>query len=292
MNSGFNDMSKVIPINAPEIHRACVDARLEALESLLDVLLDTEIDPKKAQHLRQLKETTWLASSTLFELEEVRSRHPTNHVPDLGISEFGQLEIYKSTIEFHNAMYLLLNGMANVVNKYPNTFQNAGTSNVTRFMEWLVLEESHKFAVQNAILPTHAFRTIVNHPQQAHLLNWETQTRGGPPVYIVLTGLGKPKAALPTEDVTFSEGMGWAMASPEECLTSILILDVLRWILEGIRDSIYGPVNLGDRSWYESGAKQLAELVKINPGSVSLEFRRSLVELIDLGSYLETSAFD
>lgn len=287
----FNDMSTVIPINAPEIHRACLDARWEILQNaMLD--LEKREGSKKAQYFRQLKETTWIALTSLFELDAVRSKHPSNHAPETGISEYGQLEIYRSTIEFHNAMYLLLNGMADVVNGYPKTFQNAGTSSVTKFMQWLVMEEAHKFTVQNAILPSHSFRTIVNHPQQTNSLSWETHTRGGGPVYIVLTGMGDPKAGFPTEAATFPKGPGWAMASPEECLTAILILDLLRWILEGIHDSIYASVPLGDRSWSASGPKELSELVKLDSGFIAMEFRRSLGGIIDLGTYLETSAFD
>lgn len=286
------DFSNLIPINGPELHEPCIRARWDHVWEQYELLDGMKSAQANSQACRNLIEMTSLLIGKLYALESIRGANPGHHGDNGGISAEGKMDIFHATVDFHNSIYMVLGHLANVVSKNRNVFKNPSTGSVSKFLEWLASHDHHKFAVNNCILPSKAFRTIVNHPQDLHTYNWETQTNGQSGVYVMLKGLGTPDKDKPTNSNRFSEGKGWHLPSPEECLTTILVLDIVSWVLEGVEFSLGEGGAFSNQDWYKNRKAAFEQFLRENVDAVALEFRRAVPAEFDRFLFDNASVFD
>jgi hypothetical protein len=290
--SNLDSFVNVIPVNAPEMHLPCLRARWQFVCDKYNSLDQLELDNGNEQALRNLMEIADLMIKNVSTLEYVRSTHPNHHDPSSGISEDGQLEIYFATIEFHNSVYMVLSNLSNVVSKNLSAFKTPATSSVTKFLQWLAAHDIHKFGVNQCIRPSKAFRTIVNHPQHRYSYNWETCTNGKSGVYVMLKGLGSTDPDTPTDSSNYAEGAGWHLPSPEECLTTIFILDLISWVLDGVRHACASEGAFSDENWYRLRNRVFNAYLRENVDAVTFEFRRAVPTTFDNKLFDGISVFD
>lgn len=285
-------LAHLIPVNAPQLHEPCLLARWSLLGEKYNALVDPNSSAVESQARRNLMEMTSHLLEKVSILEAVRGNNPGHHRPEGGISEDGQMEIFHATVDYHNAVYMVLGNVANVVNRHRNAFVNPGTSSVTKLLLWLATHDQHKFGVNNCIRPSKAFRTIVNHPHDHYTYNWETQTNGRSSVYVLLKGLRSTREDAPTNKNFYLEGQGWHLASPEECLTTIFILDIISWVLDGVDHSIRSIGKFSDQSWYQRKQTAFDIYLRDNTDAVAFEFRRAIPTEFDEELFDSVSVFD
>lgn len=285
-------LAHLIPVNAPELHEPCLRARWDKVCQQYDSLGELDSSQDNTQAQRNLMEMTSLLLGKVLALEACRANNPSHHRKDGGITEDGQLEIFHATVEFHNSLYIVLGNLATLVAKNRSAFKNPSTASASRFLGWLASHDQHKFGVNNCILPSKAFRTIVNHPQDLYTYNWETLTNGQSGVYVMLKGLGAPDNDKPTNMNNYREGIGWHLPSPEECLTTIFILDIISWVLEGVEFSLAGKGAFSNQDWYKNRKSAFEEYLRENVDAVAFEFRRAVPTELDRVLFDSVSVFD
>lgn len=285
-------LAHLIPVNAPELHEPCLRARWHYVCQKYDSLFDLESSQANAQSCRNLIEMTSLLLGKVTALESVRGANPGHHRAEGGISEDGKIDIFHATVEFHNSIYMVLGNLANVVSKNRGSFKNPSTGSVSKFLEWLASHEQHKFAVNNCIRPSKAFRTIVNHPQDHYTYNWETLTNGRSSIYVMLKGLGTPNQDKPTDSNTYLEGVGWHLPSPEECLTTIFVLDVISWVFEGVGYALMSKGAFSNQDWYKHKRTAFDDYLRDDVDAVAFEFRRAVPSEFDDVLFDGVSVFD
>lgn len=281
----------LIPVNAPELHEPCLRARWDFVCKKYDSLGSLESSKANAQSRRNLMEMTSLLLGKVTALESVRDANPRHHRDDGGISEGGKIDIFHATVDFHNSIYMVLGHLVNVVSKNRESFKNPSTGSVSKFLEWLASHEHHKFAVNNCIRPSKAFRTFVNHPQD-HSYNWETHTNGRNSIFVMLKGLGTPSRDKPTDSNTYLEGIGWHLPSPEECLTTILLLDIVAWVLEGVEYALTSKGAFSNQDWYKERQAAFDQYLRNDINAVAFEFRRAVPSKFDEVLFEGVSVFD
>lgn len=285
-------LAHLVPVNAPELHERCLLARWSKVCAKYDALVDLNPSSVETQARRNLMEMASHLLGKVFTLEAIRGNNPGHHRPEDGISEDGQMEIFHATVDYHNAVYMVLGNAANVVNRHRNAFMNPGSSSVTKFLLWLATHDQFKFAVNNSIRPSKAFRTIVNHPHDHYTYNWETQTNGGSSIYVLLKGLNSTREDTPTDRNFYIEGQGWHLPSPEECLTTIFILDIIDWVFDGVEHSIKGKGAISDQGWYKRKDSAFEMYLRDNIDAIAFEFRRAVPTEFDQELFDRVSVFD
>jgi hypothetical protein len=287
-----SDLSKLIPVNAPELHEPCIRARWDRVCEQYNSLVDLESAQANSQACRNLIEMTSLLIGKIYNLESVRGANPGHHRDDGGISEDGKIDIFHATVDFHNSIYMVLGNLANVVSKNRESFKNPSTGSVSKFLEWLASHDHHNFAVNNCIRPSKAFRTIVNHPQEHYTYNWETLTNGRSSIYVMLKGLGTPNRDKPTDSNVYLEGIGWHLPSPEECLTTIFLLDIVAWVLEGVEYALLAKGAFSNQDWYKQRQTAFDDYLRNDVDAVAFEFRRAVPSDFDDVLFAGVSVFD
>lgn len=282
----------LIPVNAPELHDPCLRARWDYVCKKYDSLWDLESSKANAQSRRNLMEMTSLLLGKVSTLEAIRGANPGHHREEGGISEDGKMDIFHATVDFHNSTYMVLGNLASVISKNTAAFKNPSTSSVTKLLEWLASHENHKFAVNNCIRPSKAFRTIVNHPQDLRTYNWETQTNGRSSVYIMLKGLGTLDSDKPTDTNQYLEGTGWHLPSPEECLTTIFLLDIIVWVFEGVEHALKSKGAFSNQDWFKQRQEAFEPYLRDDINAVAFEFRRAVPSEFDEVLFSRVSVFD
>lgn len=285
-------LAQLIPVNAPELHEPCLRARWDQVCQQYYALGELGSSQDNTQAQRNLIEMATLLLGKVLALEACRANNPAHHREDGGITEDGKLDIFHATVDFHNSLYIVLGNLATVVAKNRSAFKNPSTGSASKFLGWLASHEKHKFGVNNCILPSKAFRTIVNHPQDLHTYNWETQTNGQSGVYVMLKGLGIPNKDKRTSANRYREGIGWHLPSPEECLTTIFILDIISWVLEGVEFSLAEKGAFSNQDWYKNRNTAFEQYLRENVDAVAFEFRRAVPAEFDSVLFDNVSVFD
>lgn len=285
-------LAHLIPVNAPELHEPCLRARWDLVCKKYDSLLDLKSSQANAQSRRNVMEMTSLLLGKVSALESVRGANPGHHREDGGISEDGKIDIFHATVDFHNSIYMALGNLANVVSKNRESFKNPSTGSISKFLEWLASHDNHKFAINNCIRPSKAFRTIVNHPQDHYTYNWETHTNGRSSVYVMLKGLGTPNQDKPTDSNKYLEGEGWHLPSPEECLTTIFILDITSWVFDGVEYALTSKGAFSNQDWYKQRNTAFDKYLRNDIDGVAFEFRRAVPSAFDDVLFEGVSVFD
>jgi len=249
------------------------------------------LEASQVQSIRNFEESIRHVVLALVDLENVRKVNPTHHQEVGGITQEGKSAIFRSTVNFHNAIYLSMNSALSVVTKHGAAFKNPGTKNSTFFLRWLASHDDHKFAVNNSLILSKSFRTLVTHPQDVHVLNWVTHNNSLGSLYIVLQGLGQTSEDKATQECVFREGPGWYLPSPEENLTAIVWLDVAIWILLGILGACNRGPSYSDQNWHRKRKQAFSDLLSEDENFVVIEFRRNVPESIHKEVFSKHSVF-
>ena len=137
------------------------------------------------------------------------------YFPNIHPTPRQQEALFRATHDFFHTYYTAVSAMLSVIRRHTNTFGEAPTHSVAKFLTWwrpkgIFIDQAYPLLEK-----ARAFRAILGHKESHPPYTWHTVDQSGL-TRIMLVGSANAKGGIP--EGTAKHPSGWALMAPDEDL--------------------------------------------------------------------------